>query len=104
VIAIGGAYLEPKAYLLLDALLTAMYEHDMDDMVEVMRARLFRSERVLYRDTTGRLAVWRLSDWGELVLCEIFDIVRRAQWTPGMRRHAIDNALAFAGVEPRRPS
>ncbi len=99
---VAGAYLEPRIYLLLREVLLALFEADLADLATLLEHQLTRPPSpLLTRQRDGHLTLWRLTDWGELVLCELRDVAQRPHLTGHERRLAIARTLAMVQGEGR---
>lgn len=100
-ILVGGAYLEPKAYLLMRELLLHLVGGGMPEFAEHLRQHLFATEGVLRREPVGgemtHLSVWRLTDHGELLLRDLIGVAERSHDPQAERARRLYESMALAG-------
>lgn len=100
-----GALLEPKAAAFLMDVYRVLEQRRLDDLVPVIRARIFVAGRALVKDLTNpRIPTWRLTAYGELILREILSLALVSSRPPALVREQILSAIDFAGFPDVLPT
>lgn len=93
-----GGFFDPPTFSLLELVLTELHAGELPEVAWALEHWIARNRVLLLtaEQETPCLRRWSLTEWGELVLHELFDIARKTDQPTEYRRHRIAHALRLA--------